>query len=157
MDDSRLLHRSVAAVTLDGPGGESYLEDGSFSAPVDMPKELGGTGPETTFNPGRFLALGYSTSFSFILSKIMQEEGITARTRVNSVVSLFTDPLDEGFFKIGVELEVAIDGKEKEEVRRLADQTHVHCPVSKAVHGNIDVHIKAVSYETGEKPLAFGD
>ncbi|WP_224077156.1 OsmC family protein [Planococcus chinensis] len=155
--DSQLLHRSVAAITIDGPGGESYLEDGAFSAPVAAPAELGGTGPKTAFNPGRFLALGYSTSFSFILAKIMQDEGKSARTRVSCIVSLFTDPMDEGFNKIGMDLEVAIEGMDESEVQRLANQTHVHCPVSKAVQGNIDVHIKVVAYKAEDKPLASAD
>ncbi|MDN7246493.1 OsmC family protein [Planococcus shenhongbingii] len=157
MEDSQLLHRSVAAITVDGPGGESYLEDGAFSAPVDMPKELGGTGPGTAFNPGRFLALGYSSSFSFILSKIMQEKGVTGRTQVSSKISLLTDPMDKGFNKIAVDLEVAIEGLGEKEVQKLADETHVHCPVSKAVRGNTDVTVKAVSYQEKEKPVASGD
>jgi lipoyl-dependent peroxiredoxin len=135
----------AAATNVGGPEGVSYLADGSFSTKVAHPTELGGTGEGLT--PGHFMALGYSTSFNFILTRIMKAEGLTGEPMTTATVELHPDPLDNSF-KLAVRLEVAVKGMEKEEVQALVDKTHAVCPYSKAVKNNIEVTVAAVVYES---------
>ncbi|MDN7242716.1 Ohr family peroxiredoxin [Planococcus sp. N028] len=135
----------AAATNVGGPEGISYLADGSFSAKVTHPPELGGSGEGLT--PGHFLALGYSTSFNFILVRIMKAEGITGEPITTTTVELHPDPSDNSF-KLALRLEVAIKGMEKEAVQALADKTHAVCPFSKAMKNNVEVTVAAVVYES---------
>ncbi|MGI2328979.1 Ohr family peroxiredoxin [Planococcus sp. YIM B11945] len=133
----------TTAKNVGGPGGVSFLADGSFSARVAHPIEMGGEGDGN--NPGQFLALGYSTSFNFTLARILKEQGITGEPIVASTIELHPDPSDNGF-KLAVKIELAIQGLEKEEVQLLADKAHLLCPYSKAMKNNIEVTLTAVSY-----------
>lgn len=135
----------AAATNVGGPEGVSYLADGSFSTKVTHPPELGGSGEGLT--PGHFLALGYSTSFNFILVRIMNMEGVTGEPITTTTVELHPDPSDNSF-KLAVRLELAIKGMEKEEVQVLADKTHIVCPFSKALKDNVEVTVAAVVYES---------
>ncbi|PSL41442.1 Ohr subfamily peroxiredoxin [Planomicrobium soli] len=134
----------AAATNVGGPEGISFLTDRSFSTKVAHPKELGGSGDGS--NPGQFLALGYCTSFNFILARIMGAEGITGEPMTTATVELHPDPAD-GSFKLAVQLEVAIKGLNKEEVQTLADKTYAVCPFSKAMSNNVETTIAAAVYE----------
>ncbi|MDN7245257.1 Ohr family peroxiredoxin [Planococcus shenhongbingii] len=135
----------AAATNVGGPEGSSYLADGSFSTKVSHPTELGGTGEG--FTPGHFLALGYSTSFNFVLARIMKKEGVTGEPITTTTVELHPDPSDNSF-KLALRLEVAIKGMEKEAVQALADKTHAVCPFSKAMKNNVDITVAVAVYES---------
>ncbi|WP_416144252.1 hypothetical protein [Planococcus koreensis] len=86
---SEAIHTTAAAITIDGPGGESYMEDGAFSTLVSLPREMGGKGEG--FSPAKFLALSCSSSFSFTMADIMEEAGLAGRTRISCKVSMIPD------------------------------------------------------------------
>ncbi|WP_420828525.1 OsmC family protein [Jeotgalibaca caeni] len=47
-------------------------------------------------------------------------------------------------FKLGVEMEVEIEGASKETAQELVEAAHQVCPYSNATRGNIDVTFKIV-------------
>ncbi|MFV8213729.1 organic hydroperoxide resistance protein, partial [Streptococcus pluranimalium] len=54
-------------------------------------------------------------------------------------------------FKLGVEIEVSVDGKSADEAKELGEKAHEVCPYSKATRGNIDVTIIGVDYDASKE------
>lgn len=143
MTDSKILYQTKA-INTGGRNGESRLPDGSFSVKISTPKDMGGKGQGS--NPEQLFALGYSACFNSALELVMGQEKVTGKSQVTATIELLSDPTDNGF-KLGVELDVAIEGKELSQVQELADKAHKVCPYSKATSGNIDVTVKAVEFQ----------
>ncbi|MEG2504566.1 MAG: organic hydroperoxide resistance protein [Carnobacterium sp.] len=141
MPDSKQLYQTKAINT---GNGESHLPDGSFSVKISTPKDMGGKGQGS--NPEQLFALGYSACFNSALELVMGQEKVSGKSQVTATVELLSDPSDNGF-KLAVELDVAIEGKELDQVQELADKAHHVCPYSKATSGNIDVTVKAVAFQ----------
>lgn len=136
---------STKAINTGARDGESHLTDGSFSVNVVTPKEMGGSGEGT--NPEQLFALGYSACFHAALEHFKSEENVTAESKVAHDVHLIEDPTDNGF-KIGVDIEVGLQGLTETEASELVDKAHAFCPYSKAVKGNIDVNVKVVDFDS---------
>lgn len=143
MPDSKQLYQTKA-INTGGRNGESHLPDGSFSVKISTPKDMGGKGQGS--NPEQLFALGYSACFNSALELVMGQEKVSGKSQVTATVELLSDPSDNGF-KLAVELDVAIEGKELDQVQELADKAHHVCPYSKATSGNIDVTVKAVAFK----------
>nr|WP_315527643.1 organic hydroperoxide resistance protein [Carnobacterium maltaromaticum] len=143
MSDSKQLYQTKA-INTGGRNGESHLPDGSFSVKISTPKDMGGKGQGS--NPEQLFALGYSACFNSALELVMGQEKVSGKSQVTATVELLSDPSDNGF-KLAVELDVAIEGKELDQVQELADKAHHVCPYSKATRGNIDVTVKAVAFQ----------
>lgn len=143
MTDSKVLYQTKA-INTGGRNGKSQLPDGSFSVNISTPKEMGGKGQGS--NPEQLFALGYSACFNSALELVMGQQKVAGKSQVTATVELLSDPTDNGF-KIGVELDVAIEGKELSQVQELADKAHTVCPYSKATNGNIEVSVKAVEFQ----------
>ncbi|HSP21848.1 MAG TPA: OsmC family protein [Planococcus sp. (in: firmicutes)] len=151
---SDALLTTAAAITIDGPGGESYMEDGSFSTLVSLPREMGGT--EEGFSPAKFLALSCSSSFSFTLATAMKETGSTGRTRISCKVSMVPDDAG-GDSKFAMALDVSVKGLDLTQVQSLADNVFERCPFSKAVKGNAELKVRVVPYKEEEPPIFEAD
>lgn len=151
---SDALFTTAAAITIDGPDGESYMEDGSFSTLVSLPREMGGSGEG--FSPAKFLALGCSSSFSFTLAKSMEEAGAAGRTRISCKVSMVPD-LAGGDSKFAMALDVSVKGMDIPQVQSLVDNVFERCPFSKAVKGNAELKIRVMPYEEKEPPMFEAD
>lgn len=143
MINSKILYHTKA-INIGGRNGKSYLPDGSFSVTISTPKDMGGIGQGS--NPEQLFALGYSACFNSALELVMGKEKISGKSQVTATIELLSDPTDNGF-KLGVELDVAIEGKDLNQIQDLADKAHKVCPYSKATSGNIDVTIKAVKFK----------
>lgn len=151
---SDALHTTAAAITIDGPGGESYMEDGSFSTLVSLPREMGGSGEG--FSPAKFLALGCSSSFSFTMAAVMEEAELAGRTRISCKVSMVPDNAGRDS-KFAIAMDVAVKGLELEQVQTLADNAFERCPLSNAVKGNAELKVQVVPYEEKEPPIFEAD
>lgn len=136
---SALFTTSVLATG--GREGRVVSEDNIIDFQLVSPKELGGPGGEGT-NPEQLFAAGYSACFDGMLNLIAKKEkaGVTS-TSVKADVSFLKDEADNGF-KIGVVLNVSVNGVDEEKARELIDKAHQACPYSKATRGNIDVELK---------------
>lgn len=141
------VYYSTTAVNTGGREGESHLEDRSFEVKVSTPKKMGGAGQGS--NPEQLFALGYSACYHSALEHFLEQEKIENNSQVTHTVHLLEDKTDDGF-KLSVEIMVAIEGLEDEEVQTYADKAHAFCPYSKAVKGNIDVKVSVVPYEEGK-------
>ncbi|WP_438824418.1 organic hydroperoxide resistance protein [Bacillus sp. JJ63] len=107
-------------------------------------KELGGSGGYGT-NPEQLFAAGYSACFDSALNLVIRTKrvkGVTA-TAVTANVSILKNDVGNGF-KLAVELEVEIEGVDKETGKELVEAAHQVCPYSNATRGNIEVTLKIV-------------
>lgn len=133
----------TTALNTSGRSGKSQLTDGSFAVDIAVPKEMGGSGKGT--NPEQLFALGYSACFNSALDVVKRQEKMRDKSLVRLTVHMYkaTDAPD---FNLAVDIAVGIENQTPEVTQRLAERTHQVCPYSKAVNGNIDVHITGVSY-----------
>ncbi|WP_067837739.1 organic hydroperoxide resistance protein [Amphibacillus sediminis] len=95
-------------------------------------------------NPEQLFAAGYSACFDGALNLIASRQKKKINSNVTADVSLQTDPQDEGF-KIGVVLNVEVEGVDQTEAEELVKQAHEFCPYSKATRGNIEVKLNVTS------------
>ena len=76
----------------------------------------------------------------------LKEEDVKGKSVVRHEVDLLKGEGPD--FKLGVIIEVGIEGLEPEEVQPLADKAHEICPYSRAVqNGHIDVEVKGVTFK----------
>lgn len=134
---------STTGVNESGRDGRSYIEGGDFEVKLSAP---GSNKPGTT-NPEQLFALGYSACYNAALDAVKSEAGVKAKSVIRHHVDLFKVP-DAVDFKLGVTIEVGIEGLDLTEAQELADKAHTVCPYSKAVkNGDIDVEVKAVEFK----------
>ncbi|EUJ40491.1 organic hydroperoxide resistance protein [Brochothrix campestris] len=125
-----------------GRSGEVSSPDNIFYYDISAPTELGGDGGSGT-NPEQLFAAGYSACFNSALEVVMQRAQIKTTSTVTGTVTLYGDPVDNGF-KIGVILDVQIANVDHETAQALVAKAHDVCPYSKATRGNIDVTLNVV-------------
>ncbi|HEY1558579.1 MAG TPA: organic hydroperoxide resistance protein [Kofleriaceae bacterium] len=129
------LYTAVATAT-NGRSGSIKSDDGQLSAPLAVPKELGGPGGAGT-NPEQLFAAGYAACFGSAL-------GLVARTRkiaigevaITAKVSLVKDDTS---FRLAVELHGEFKSIASEQAHALMEAAHEVCPYSKATRGNVVV------------------
>lgn len=138
---SALFTTSVLATG--GRSGRVVSEDNIIDFQLVSPKELGGPGGEGT-NPEQLFAAGYSACFDGALNLVIKKEKAdVSSTSVKADVHFLKDEADGGF-KIGVTLNVTVDGVDKERAKELVEAAHQVCPYSKATRGNIDVELNVI-------------
>lgn len=120
--------------------GKVKSSDGTLNLALSMPKSLGGQEKENATNPEQLFAAGYAACFDSALNLVARQSRKRIESKVTAEVSIGKD-LDGGF-KLGVVLNVAINGISLEEAKELVEQAHGVCPYSKATKGNIDVELK---------------
>ncbi|TWT16048.1 organic hydroperoxide resistance protein [Planomicrobium sp. CPCC 101079] len=136
---SALFTTSVLATG--GRSGRVVSEDNIIDFQLVSPKELGGPGGDGT-NPEQLFAAGYAACFDGALNLVIRKEKAdVSSTSVKADVHFLKDEADNGY-KIGVTLNVSVQGVEEEEARELVEKAHQVCPYSKATRGNIDVELK---------------
>ena len=91
-------------------------------------------------NPEQLFAAGYAACFDGALDHVAGEQNKKISSETTAEVSFMKDPEDNGF-KIGVTLNLNIEGVSPEEAEELAEAAHQFCPYSKATRGNIEVKI----------------
>lgn len=91
-------------------------------------------------NPEQLFAAGYAACFDGALNLVASKQDKQIDSTTTAEVSFLKDESDGGF-KIGVTLEVEINGVSPEEADELVQAAHQACPYSKATRGNIDVKL----------------
>ncbi len=134
-----ILKRSATA--FGGREGTITTPEKTLELTMAKPKEMDGDGKGT--NPEELFAAGYASCFAssieFLLHKAKKSyEDI----HVKAEAVLKTDG-DAGF-KFALEIEVQIQGLDKDEQVRFTEQASQFCPFSKAVQGNVDIDINVL-------------
>lgn len=123
-----------------GRSGEVHSPDNIFNLDVAKPAALGGE-VTTATNPEQLFAAGYSACFNSALELMLDKGKVNYESsQVIATVSLYPDKTDDGF-KLGVKLEVAIEGVDRETAEEYAHKAHNFCPYSKALKGNVEVEL----------------
>ncbi|ETP69215.1 Ohr subfamily peroxiredoxin [Planococcus glaciei] len=132
---------TTSVLATGGREGRVVSEDNIIDFQLVSPKELGGPGGHGT-NPEQLFAAGYAACFDGALGLVIRKEKAdVSSTSVKADVHFLKDESDGGY-KIGVTLNVSVQGVDEEKARELVEKAHQVCPYSKATRDNIDVELK---------------
>lgn len=136
----KTLYQTSASVT-GGRDGLAKSNDGLLEVRLAAPKELGGKGGAT--NPEQLFAAGYAACFESALRHVARTQKVAiGDTSVEAQVAL--GARDDGGFQLAVDLNVTVNGVEREAAQKLMETAHEVCPYSHATRGNISVNLKLV-------------
>jgi Ohr subfamily peroxiredoxin len=126
-----------------GRNGRVVSDDGILDLDVKMPKSLGGPGGEAT-NPEQLFAAGYAACFDSALNLVTSKKRLkeVESTKVTANVSIGRET-DNGL-SLAVQLDVQVNGVDKDTAEELVAEAHQVCPYSRATRGNIEVTINVV-------------
>lgn len=143
MDTIKPLFTATATAT-GGRNGHTEAADGSVSADLSVPKEMGGPGKPNTTTPEHLFAAGYAACFGGALDFIgRQHKKNAANARITAAVSI--GPRDGGGFGLAVAMRVEDPSIPQAELEALAREAHEKiCPYSHATRGNVDVRFEIV-------------
>ena len=122
-----------------GRDGHVKSENGILELDVRTPKALGGASDDFA-NPEMLFAAGYSACFDSALNLVIKRAKMeTGETTVQAKVSI--GQIENGGFKLAVELDVNVPGVTLEEAQSLVEQAHQVCPYSNATRNNIEFQL----------------
>jgi len=95
-------------------------------------------------NPEELLAAAEAACFSMALSGALEKNG-TPPTSVDTKAACTVQPADGGFriSKMALDVTVSVTGIDDAKLQEIAKATVAGCPVSKALHGNVDITVVA--------------
>jgi Ohr subfamily peroxiredoxin len=136
------LYTATASAT-GGRQGRVKSSDGVLDLQLAFPKELGGPGGAAT-NPEQLFAAGYAACFENALMRVARErKAPLGESSVTAHVGIGRE--ESGFFKLAVELEISVPGRDRLEIEEMVRIAHEEvCPYSRATRGNIDVTVRVV-------------
>ncbi len=134
----KVLYTAIATAT-GGRQGEAQSEDGTFSAKLARPVEIGGPGGGT--NPEELFACGYAACFASTLDHLAKVRKIElGQVSVKAWVSLGVHPNSK--YGLQARLQVSLPDLPKEQAQELLEATHNTCPYSAAIQGNVHVDLE---------------
>ncbi|MFN4329105.1 MAG: organic hydroperoxide resistance protein [Limnobacter sp.] len=135
---------STQATSTGGREGKSATPDGRLSVTLSTPKELGGAGGPGT-NPEQLFAAGYSACFIGALKFVAGQEKVKlpSEPEITGIVGIGANPKGVGF-AITAELQIKLEGLDKEVAKALVEKAHQVCPYSNATRNNVDVTLTLV-------------
>ncbi|MBA2706622.1 MAG: OsmC family peroxiredoxin [Gemmatimonadaceae bacterium] len=95
-------------------------------------------------NPEELLAAAEAACFSMALSGALEKNG-TPPASVDTKAACTVQPADGGFriSKMALDVTVSVTGIDDAKLQEIAKATVAGCPVSKALHGNVDITVVA--------------
>jgi Ohr subfamily peroxiredoxin len=129
---------STSAAAVGGRNGKVISEDGVLSLDVRIPKEMGGEGGAYT-NPEQLFAAGYAACFDSALNYNARRLKLRITSKTRATVSLVMG--DESQMDLSVNLDVSMEGVDREKALELLDLAHATCPYSRALRNNVEVRI----------------
>ncbi|WP_042223824.1 organic hydroperoxide resistance protein [Oceanobacillus manasiensis] len=126
-----------SATAKNGRDGHVKSDDGLIDVNLVNPAK---NSSDKGSNPEQLFAAGYAACYDGALNHVAREQKKEIDSETNAEVSFLKDPEDGGF-KIGVKLNITIEGVDQEEADKLAEAAHQFCPYSKATRGNIEVEL----------------
>jgi osmotically inducible protein OsmC len=125
-----------------GRSGQVTSSDGIIDMPIRIPEGLGGKGGAT--NPEQLFAAGYAACFQSALQLMASKQHIRLDEKSTVTAHVGLDQFDDGRYGLAVQLDVKIDGVEKEKAQELVELAHEVCPYSVGTRGNIDVQLNVL-------------
>lgn len=127
----------TAKVTADGGrNGHVKSSEGIIDVDVRMPKSMGGES-DAFHNPELLFAAGYSACYDGALNLVAMNEKKRIQSKTTANVSFCKG--DDGGFELAVQLDIEVNGVDREVALDLVNKAHQVCPYSKATRNNIDV------------------
>lgn len=128
------------ATAVGGRNGHVVSEDGVLDLQLAIPKALGGAGGAFS-NPEQLFAAGYAACFDSALALVAGQRKIKLTgSRIDATVGI--GPNGQGGFALTVKLGVTIEGLPRDEAQALMEATHLVCPYSNALRGNVEVELE---------------
>jgi lipoyl-dependent peroxiredoxin len=143
MDKIKPLFTATATAT-GGRNGHTQSSDGSVTADLSVPKEMGGPGKPGTTTPEHLFAAGYAACFGGALDLVAkQHKEDASKAKVTCAVSI--GPREGGGFGLAVKMRVEDRSLPQAELARLVEEAHAKiCPYSHATRGNVDVSFEVI-------------
>jgi Ohr subfamily peroxiredoxin len=143
MDKIKPLFTATATAT-GGRNGHTQSSDGSVTADLSVPKEMGGPGKPGTTTPEHLFAAGYAACFGGALDLVAkQHKEDASKAKVSCAVSI--GPREGGGFGLAVKMRVEDKGIPQGELAKLVEEAHAKiCPYSHATRGNVDVSFDVI-------------
>ncbi len=130
----KIFYKTRATAT-GGRSGHAALDDGSLAFDLAAP----GTG-KVGSNPEQLFAIGYAACFDNAIKHVAGVQKLAlAGSKTSAEVGLGQNR--EGGFSLDVDLHVEISGLSEADARKLVEATHLVCPYSNALRGNVDVRL----------------
>jgi lipoyl-dependent peroxiredoxin len=135
---------TATATANGGRNGHTAASDGSVSANLSVPKEMGGPGKPNTTTPEHLFAAGYAACFGGALDFVGKQRKKNATgAAVTCAVSI--GPRELGGFGLSVKLLVEDKSLPQAELAALAREAHEKiCPYSHATRNNVDVQLEVI-------------
>jgi osmotically inducible protein OsmC len=132
---------TAKATATGGRNGHTQASDGSVSADLSVPKEMGGPGKPNTTTPEHLFAAGYAACFGGALDFIgRQYKKDASKAKVTCEVTI--GPRDGGGFGLAVKMLVEDSSLPTAELKELVTEAHEKiCPYSHATRNNVQVDI----------------
>ncbi|MDB5650889.1 MAG: organic hydroperoxide resistance protein [Hyphomicrobiales bacterium] len=136
------------ATATGGRNGHTQASDGSVSADLSVPKEMGGPGKPGTTTPEHLFAAGYAACFGSALDFVAKQHKKDASgATVTCDVTIGTRPA--GGFGLAVKMHVNDPNLLTEDLDGFVKEAHEKiCPYSHATRGNVPVDFEVV----GKRP-----
>jgi Ohr subfamily peroxiredoxin len=134
-----VLYSTSATATGAGRAGKTALDDGSMSANLMVPRELGGPGG-SGLNPEQLFAMGYAACFMGALRNVARRKGVSLPEDCSVNADIGIGPRDDGAgYGLTATISVRIDGMDRTAAHDLLAAAHVVCPYSHALTKGLDV------------------
>ena len=138
MPTNKVLYRTSATATGGGRDGKSQVDDGSFTADLTVPKELGGPGGDG-LNPEKLFATGYAACFMGAMRHYAASKKIKVPDDASVQVSVGIGPREDMGFGLDVGITVTLPGVEQAVAEDLIAGGHQVCPYSDATRGSLQI------------------
>ena len=141
MDTIKPLFTATATAT-GGRNGTTKASDGTVSANLSVPKEMGGPGKPGTTTPEHLFAAGYAACFGGALDFVAKQQKKDA-TRAIVTCAVSIGPRDGGGFGLSVKMRVEDKTLPQADLAALTKEAHEKiCPYSHATRNNVDVQFE---------------
>jgi lipoyl-dependent peroxiredoxin len=129
----------TAIATASGRDGRAVTSDGALDLKLSMPVEMGGDGAGA--NPEQLFAAGYAACFATAMKLVAPRRNLDV-TDASVTAEVGLAPNGAGGYKLDVTLRVELpDHVAPRAARELVEATHLVCPYSNAIRGNVPVNL----------------
>ncbi|WP_257883859.1 organic hydroperoxide resistance protein [Roseobacter insulae] len=135
---TKVLYSTTATATGGGREGSSSLDDGTFTAQLVTPKELGGAGGDGV-NPEQLFATGYAACFLGALRFYAGQKKIDVPDDATVTTTVGIGPREDLGFGLDVKIKVSLPGVDKAVAEDLIAGGHKVCPYSHATKGTLTI------------------